>query len=361
MSKFIKTLLAITTGAVLMSASISVASATQATNLTYAQFTQTDGYKQFLAKSELGAEYLANQSGVEMVVDMTMTSDHVTQPLANISVSATKTQSKTDMTVDGKTLTVYYTDGHAYSTMSSYRGLAGPANLSKVLTRLPGNANKTVKMADMPEALAPFDPSEIFSPSSDTYNKLLNSEFKDLLNMFQFSEVTISTNPTNETYTDYEWDMGFSLFGTSSNVHSKYTLDANSSVLVGSVNANVTAGTTSVETATRITMTINNALVIDVPDLSSTIDEAQITRMSHKITAEGKSTSKANAIVKRAKEQAKKTRAKLSGKHLRDAAKALKYTVSNITNGVRLTATVSNVKGSLCVVAGGGLATIKTC
>lgn len=361
MTKFMKTLLAIAAGFALVGTSISAANAVPATNLTYAQFSQTDGYKQFLAKSALGAAYFANQSGVEMVVDMSMTTGEVTQPLANVSVSATKTQSRISMAVEGMPLSIYFTDGHAYSSMSTYKDISRTTNLSKVLERLPGNSTKMVKMTDLPQGFEPFAPSEIFSPTSDTRDKLLNSQYKDLLNMFQFSEVTISTNPTNETFTDYEWDMSFSVLGMTSLVHAKYTMDANSIPLVGSTNSSVTGLGQTVTTATMITTTIKNDLVIEMPDLTSTIDEAQITQMSHKITAEGKSRSKANAIVKRSKELAKKARVALSGKQLREAAKALKYTVSKITNGVRLTATVSKVKGSLCVVAGGGKATISNC
>lgn len=361
MSKHTKTLLAIATGMALLGSSISAATAAPTTNLTYAQFLETAGYKDFVAKSALGAEYLANQSGVVMTVDMTMTADSTTSPLANISVSATKTKSKTDMTVEGKTLTVYFIEGHAYSTMNSYKDLAAPDNISKVLARIPGSSSKMVKMVKMPEGLQTFDPADLFSSSSETYDTLLNSNFKDLLTMFQYSDVTVSANPSNETLTDYAWDMGFSMLGISSSVHSKYTLDANSLVVSGSVNSTMSSASGSMTTATTITMNVNNELVIDIPDLTDIVDEAQINRVSHQITAEGKSTAKANAIVKRAKELAKKARAALSGKHLRDAAKALKYTFTNISNGVRLTATVSKVKGSLCVVVGSGKATIKTC
>ena len=360
MFKFNKSFVVLATSMALLGTTVTVAHADTEATYTYKQFTETDGYKDFAAASAAGAEYLSNQSGMTMTMSMGMTIGEQTTELAKVNIDATKTASKIVVSSSEQNMTSYFVDGAAYMSMSNFKDFYGPTNTAKVITRIPGSASGYVKLANAPGDLASMSPAELFSPSSDTYNSLLNSTYASLLDSFKFSEVKKTQWPNN--LTDYEWDMVFdSPQGMSMTIHSKYTLDEHSMIVWGMTSTNSSTPMGNIGSGTIITMTVKNDLNIELPDFSKAIEDTKIKQVSNQILAEGKSTAKATAIVKKATELAKKAKAQISSKHLSDAAKALKYTVTKITNGVKLTATVSKVPGSLCVTAVKGKTSIKNC
>lgn len=361
MSKFTKSISLLGAALAMMVTSIAPANAESTPTLTATEFLASDGYKEFTATAKAGSAYMSTQSGQELVMTTSMTVDGTETAMGTITIQATKTAAKLTMAMEGQTTTLIFSEDSLYSSMTGYKTTFGPENINKVLPRISGATNKVVKLSSVPSEYQTFKPSELFSPDADTQSALLSESFAQLMSLFTFTEVVKSVNVTDPTMTDYGFQMSFSLFGTSMTIDQLYTFDSNSVMVSGMTTTSSNSASGSGTITMKITSAVKNDLVIELPEIANVIDEAAITKMSRQITAEGKSASKATAIVKKATELAKKSKAQLSSKHLADAAKALKYTVTKITNGVKLTATVSGVKGNLCVTAVKGKTTTKNC
>lgn len=367
MNKLTKSLLALATAFGLLGANAIAVQASEPASLTYEQFLASEGYKEFEALGKASAAYLANQNGVELVTSVSMRQAGTESVLGTSTIQATKTRVQMVNEMLGVSSKVLIIDGAAYTNLSEYKDSYGPDNINKVTKRIPGISAKMVKLTAMPEDLSEYTPENIFDSSDANQTSLLLSQFKDLLALYTFSEIVKTTNAQDETLTDYSWDMSFSLFGMKALIRQTYTFDSNSMLVLGkllvgnSTDANADPFATDGSSTTTITTTVKNDLVIDAPATSLILDESSITRMSNQIIAEEKSTKKAAAIAAKALKLAKATKAKLSSKHLADAAKSLKYSVTKISNGIKISATVSGVKGNLCLTVVKGKTSTKTC
>lgn len=361
MSKITKILSLLGAVLALLAGGIAPANAESSTTLTATQFLASDGYKEFQAATKLGEAYIATQSGQELVMVTTMNVDGTDTVISNMTIQATKTRAKINMTVSGKSMTMYIIDGAFYVPGTEYKTMYGPRNVERAMNSLNGSYSKLVKMSAVPSEYESFNPGDLFDPNSPTSVDMLNESFAQLLSFFTFSDVVKTVNAEDATMTDYTFSMTMSLLGSSSTINQTYTLDSNSVMVEGLLSITSGTGASQMSSSTKLNFSVKNDLVIDAPDPTSVINESVIASKSNLITALDSANSKAKALVKKATELAKKSKAQVSTKHFTDAAKSLKYIVSKITNGVKLTSKVSGVSGNVCVTVVKGKTSTKNC
>ena len=285
--------------------------------------------------------------------------------LLDVKTKATRTSVDLNMTSSGKTLAIMFVNNAYYLNMELYQTGKDPAHFAKVTARLPGSAKKFIKFTKRPkEAQGLYKPEDIFSNTSESLLSLDKYLFPGQEKYLNYSEVTQSPNETDATMTDYTYVTSNFAIASFLKLQITRTTTFDSNGLMRKVKevADVEMSGVSFRAGEMIsTQTVGGNVTITAPPASKVIAESKVTNMSNKILAEEKSRPKANAIVKKAAALAKKAKQKVNSKHLSDAVKALKYSATKITNGVKLTATVSKVKGSLCVTAVKGKTSIKNC
>lgn len=173
-----------------------------------------------------------------------------------------------------------------------------------------------------------------------------------------FSELTKSVSPTNSNLVDYKFKVTVAT-GNNLFTHIDQTTTFNSEgELISQVMKLDILGITSTTTSTFKITTVDK---IEVPDTYDMVSLAAFKKASHQISAEKLLSAKVKALSSKATALAKSAKKTLTSKHLVDGAKALKYTVTSIKNGVRLSAKYLGVEGRMCLVATKGKVVATAC
>ena len=356
MKKITKIFLAITAAIGLLGTNAVVANATPTANLTYDQLIETATYKELQAASAASSAYLATQSGVEVqtTIEMALGANNVS---VESKIEATKTAVRVSVSAAGTNLSYLWVNGKAYLPMNSYLESLDGDYPDDLVSRIPNGENRIIQMAKVPDELADSLPSMIFSPTQDSALSGTIQRYKELLDMFQFSEVTKVVSADDPTFMDYNFDMVMSSLGSTAVIHETATFK--NGFMTG---VRITTGSEQTQVLeTNIIYTINNNLVIDAPVANTLISEASVKKVITQAAIEGKLQSKATAIIKKATALAKKAKAQLAAKHLTSAADSLKTKYTKITNGIKISVTVSKSKGNLCITTVKGKTATKTC
>ena len=177
-----------------------------------------------------------------------------------------------------------------------------------------------------------------------------------------YSEVSSAPDTTDPTSTVYSWEGQYTLtLGTIVGVHLLATETFNADGLITAVHLEQNSPPYySLTIDQTITPVAPQTLVF--PAAKDTIDLGTLVNMGFKIDAEKSLAKKAASIVAKAKTLAKKaSKGKVSATQLASAAKTLKIGYKASKTGIKISAVVKQVTGSLCIVAVGGKTSIAPC
>lgn len=333
--------------------------AEEAPSLTFEQFSSSAAYQDYVTANLANVEYLKGQNGITMDLTLAMQYDQTPAVSTAMKIETNKQNTRVSMATGELSMNVVMIGNTAYTDLATYNTYFGPENRNKVFNRIGTPTGKSIKMKAIPSEVADFTPAKMFENPAAVQSGLLENQYAGFASLLRFTEMVKSTNPTDATKTDYSFSFGFELMGTTIKADQISTFDANSMLVKSVSNISAASQSLTANTSVELITSITPDLVIEAP--VAVFDENTIIRTSNQITAEGKSSAKAAAIAKKAGELAKKAKKPVSASHLADAAKALKYTVTKLSNGVKLTSTVSGVKGSLCVTVTKGKTSTKNC
>lgn len=360
MSKFTKS---ITSALAILSLSftgLSAAKADETPTLTLEEFMAGSAYQDYVAANIANTAFLKAQSGLTMDVSVGIAYSQEAPPVTTtMKIETDMSNARISMSTAGQTMNIVIIGNTAYSTLNTYNSYFGPENRTKVFSRIGNTAGKSIKMKEIPDEVAEFAPSNFISDPSALQNQLVQSQLSSFGVGLKFTEMLKSVNPDDESRTDYSFSIGIDFQGSLVRMDVISTFDSNSMLVKTVTNLSSSSEAFTMLMNTVITTSVTPDLVINAP--IAIIDENTIIRTSNQLIAESKSTAKAAAITKKAAELAKKAKKSVSASYIQAAAKSLKYTVTKLSNGVKLTSTVSGVKGSLCVTAYKGKASTKNC
>jgi hypothetical protein len=338
----------------------SVANASPATTYTYEQFSALASYLDMQAAVDANTAYLQSRNNI--VVSMQTTEVIMGQTVsATVDISGNKTASKASMTMPdpvsgtNQTITYGFANGSYYQDAAGLMGQELP-NFDEALKRLKMTLNSTVNMetAISPDGMTAIDPTSLFSGNSVDPTLAVTASTSGLT----FSEVSKSDDATKAGATDYSYSIA-----TAPNVlvgamtfDVVYKFDANGLLYEMSMNGGL-QNVIQID----VTATITSPETLNITTPPNMFKLSDFTKMTNRIAAEKLVTTKAKAIATKAKALAKASKKTLAAKNITDAAKALKYTVSSVKNGVKLTGKYQGVSGSMCVIANKGVAAVSHC
>ena len=359
MLKIVRALTAALAAITLSFTGLSAAKAETEANLTLEQFMASDAYKDYVDANLANMAYLKAQDGLTLDLNLSIQYDEEPAVVTLIKVESDKQNSRVNMTTGDLSMNVVMIGDTAYTDLSTYNTYFGPENRNKVFGRIGTPTGKSIKMKTVPSEVADFTPAKILENPAGVQTELMQSEYSSYSDLLKFTEMVKTPNPDDATKTDYSFGYELDLLGTKIRADQVSTFDANSMLVKSVGSSSAVSVAISIQSDLVLTTTVTPDLAIVAP--TSVLDEKTIYRTSNQITAEGKSTAKALAITKKATELAKKAKKPVSATYLQAAAKTLKYSVTKLSNGVKLTSSVSGVKGSLCVTAYRGKASTKSC
>lgn len=359
MSKLIKTLTAALAALILSSAGLTVAKADETPSLTFEEFMASEAYQDYVDANLANIAYLKEQSGITMDMSLTMQYGGDSAVATLLKVETNKQNTRVNISTGELSMNVVMIGNTAYTDLDTYNTYFGPENRSKVFNRIGKPTGKSIKMKAIPSEVADFTPAKMLENPAGVQTEMMQSEYAGFAELLKFTEMVKTPNPDDETKTDYSFSFGLELLGTKIRSDQVSTFDSNS-MLVKSVST-VSAVSEALTANTNVVLTTSVTPDLEIVAPTAVFDENTIIKTSNQIIAEGKSTAKAAAITKKAAELAKKAKKPVSAAYLVSAAKALKYTVTKLSNGVKLTSTVSGVKGSLCVTVSKGKTSTKNC
>lgn len=359
MSKIYKSITAFIAILLISSTSFSVARAEATPNLTIDEFMASAAYEDYVDANLGNIEYLKSQNGITM--DLLLELQYGEGPAFEnfMKIETNKQNTRVNMTSGELSMNIVMIGNTAYADLGTYNAYFGPENRSKVFGRIGTPTGKSIKMKEIPSEVADFTPEKMFEDPASVQTGLIQSQYAAYGDLLRFTEMVKTPNPDDETKTNYSFSFGLELQGTTIRADQVSTFDANSLLVKSTSNITVVSTAITANTKVELTTSITPDLVIVAP--TSVIDETLILRASNQIIAEGKSTAKAAAITKKAVELAKKAKKPVSATYLQAAAKTLKYTVTKLSNGVKLTSSESGIKGSLCVTVNKGKTSTKNC
>jgi hypothetical protein len=352
-----------TIAALLLVGSTGLAANASAATLTLAEFQAGAVYQELQTLSTSSDAYLAAQSGVEF--NISVTTSMLGQSMTSSSrFLATKTATSASLTMpdeqtgDPFTINFGFGNGSYFENMDT-APLTGVPNADAALARLGKSAttNLIYDTAVTPDGLSDIKPESLFS--GDTIAPL--SQLGVTQDSMTFSEVSKTSNSIDASSTDYSYSAIVPESGLSPaiNIDANLTFDSNSHLK--QVHTIATIPGLGITIIMHATVAVNNSLVVTLPTEANSVHMNALVNMGKKISAEKLVTTKAKALATKAKALAKAAKKTLVAKHITDAAKALKYSVSSVKNGVKLTTKYQGVSGSMCVVATKGAAVVAPC
>jgi hypothetical protein len=360
MKKITALITAIALGVALSVGGASVANASPATTLTYEQFTASASYADMQAAVDANTTYL--QSRNNMVLTMQTTEVIMGQTVwATVNISANKTAAVASMTmpdpVSGTSATISYgfANGSYFEDTAALMGQQIP-NSDQALARMGKTLNSSVNLQTTtpPEGMTPVDPTSLFSGNSVDPTLAVTASTDGLT----FSEVSKSDDATKDGATDYSYSIATApnILFAAMTFDVVYKFDSS-----GLLYEMAMHGGLQNVLQIDVTATVSSPDTLNIETPRNIFKLSDFTKMTKQISAEKTVTSKANAIAAKAKALAKASKKTLAAKNITDAAKALKYTVSSVKNGVKLTGKYQGVSGSMCVIANKGVATVSHC
>jgi len=359
MSNFKKSLTAALAALLLSVTGLGVAKAEETPSLTLEEFMASAAYEDYVAANEANIDYLKEQNGITMDLAMTLQNGDGEPVPSVVKIETDKQNTRVSISSGELSMNVVMIGDTAYADLDTYKTYFGPENRSKVFSRIGTPTGKSIKMKTIPTEVADFTPAKMFENPAGVQSGLIQSQYAAFGELLKFTEMVKTPNLTDQTQTDYSFSFGFEFLGSVIRADQVSTFDANSMLVKSISNVSAVSQELTVSTNVELITTVTPDLVIAAP--TAIFDENTIIRTSNQITAESKSTAKAAAIAKKAAELAKKAKKPVSATYLVSAAKSLKYSVTKLSNGVKLTSTVSGVKGSLCVTAYKGKTSTKNC
>ena len=362
----IASLLAISLNAVIINPSFA-----DEPSLTYSQFTDTAGYKDLSAAMDgFRNNFLTEKSGL---MHLSVNSDAGVMVIGRFDskVTANSTSRRLQMTNDDQMSGTSYSEDYGlangvyFGSIETYSARASITNSSKILSRL-GKAgaafyktNTASQLGSTGLVMDNFDSSqlELVLKSWDmlSLSRLPNAKF---------SEVVKSANLTNSADTDYGFDFSFTsqLSTKTSTGHTQVTVSGDGKTYKAlTVSKIAYYGGIMVDGVVSSNLSIDTNQVVEIPNLESAVDLQTFKTMKTQIAAEDSAKSKAQYLVTKARALASKAKQSLASSHLTQAAKTLKYTVSPIKNGVKLTTKVGGLVGGACITIINKKVYIKTC
>ena len=179
-----------------------------------------------------------------------------------------------------------------------------------------------------------------------------------LLDKAWFSELIKSVSPTDSSLIEYKFSVtvaaGNNLF---TQIDQTTTFNSEGELISQELKLDILG----ISSTTTSVFKITTRDKIEVPDTYEMVSLAAFKKASHQISAEKSLSSKVKALTSKATALAKSARKTLTSKQLVDGAKALKYTVASIKNGVRLSAKYQGIEGRMCLVATKGKVVATAC
>ena len=328
--------------------------------MTYTEFLNSTGYQLLSAENTATANYLSTVNNVRILNTTVGMIGNTEASRIEIELLSTKTSSKVSLkmvTAGVETAQPGFTFANGYAYVPSDTALVRPElkNGAAALARLAKSQASDVRMtqAEAGADFTQYTPDAILGGGAiDPLGKVTdNAGASDLATLqgLTFSEVTTSPNATEPTWTDYEFtatlDNGGLLPATDMVIVSTY--DQNHVFQKQKLSMNVLGmvleSTTTIEILDQLT-------IAPVP-AANYVDWSSLVAMGKRISAEKSLASKAKALSSKAAALAKSSKKTLSATQLAAAAKALKYSVTTVKNGVKLTAKYQGQAGSVCVTA----------
>jgi hypothetical protein len=325
-------------------------------NLTYAQFIESEGFKDLQDASKASAEFIATQSGLVLETNTQLEFSDLSLSVTSV-IEATKSGLHMTVASDEKSAEYWIIGGKAYVNMSTYLDYLEGEYPNNLLKLIPNGATKIVQMNEIPDELTGSTPDLLFSPDQDTAITQTLAQYETVLDYFRFSEVTKQINQDDANIVDYEFDMSYDIFGQVGTIHEKATFNDDLLTTAVITTDNGAEG----HSVTTATYAIKNDLVLAAPASNKVITQASVTKVIIQEQVKSILQSQGKLIIAKASTLAKKAKAKVAASHLQSAASSLKIKYTKITNGIKISTTIAKIKGNLCITAVKGKTSTKTC
>jgi hypothetical protein len=367
---FTKALLSITSTLALVSSGALSAAATP-TPLTLNEFLSSAGYQVLAAEGAATANFLSDQTGVRITSVAIATSNGT--EVSHIETELLSTKSASNATIKsfeggvqvGSTWGTAQSKGYVYAPLSTALLRPDLKNGSAALARLGKSSAVSVRLtkAVAGAEFVPYSPSEILGGSQIDPLSWLNDNTAgaDLsaVSGLSFSEVSSSQDATNSELTDFTFTATVPATNLLPSTAVDFVIRYNANHIFKDETIAMTVGAVTVASTT--TLEAVPQLVLPTTWQDNSVDWAALLAMGKRISAEKLVDAKASAIASKALSAAKKAKKVLVASYITAAAKALKYSVTPIRNGVKLSATYQGQMGSVCVTAVSGKAVKATC
>jgi hypothetical protein len=353
MFKTIRAFTAILLAAILLAVPTQPASAEVPDNLTFAEFYDSPLGKELAALETANQQRFQSTAALEVVTTtraefMEQFSEERIELLLGVkSASARKFQ----VTLQGETMSeeMGMVNGKYFVALPPASELEALKNYDAALSRLK-KTNKVWMLLDD----ASFEISTPELNKSTIYNAMsgLGQIGADTISL-KFGALAKSKSPDNAELVDYKYSV------TTQGLQLLMTQTFNSAGEI--LSQEMKLALLGISSTTTTTYKITTVDKIRIPKTSDMVSLAALKKASHQISAEKSLSSKVKALTSKATALAKSTRKTLTSKHLVDGAKALKYTVTSIKNGVRLSAKYLGFEGRMCLVATKGKVVATAC
>ncbi|MEY4310164.1 MAG: hypothetical protein RLZ71_90 [Actinomycetota bacterium] len=331
------------------------------TTHTLAEFQALPLYQEILANTATTSAAITSASALKLETRVSMQSMGVEAANANAVVESTPTASHGSISISvfgsaPESVDFGFLNGQYYSPMPEAVDLPEVKNLSASLTRLKKRDAEYLVSVDnfAPSEAGELDPSKLYSsatadPLQGIGEALTGATFGDItklnalegLTSYQFTVTTLAGAGVPAMSFDVQLD-----YVTATGILKNQVVTSNvMGLVVYQTSTLVIGGTVSVPTA--------------LPTYSVKLSD--IVAMDSRIKAEASLATKVKTLSAKAIALAKKAKKAVSGTYISAAAKSLKYVSTAIKNGVKLSAKVSGVTGSVCVAAAGGKVVTSNC
>jgi len=358
MFKTLRSVTAILLSLILLAVPTQPASAEVADSLTYVEFYDSPLGKELAALEAANQQRFQSATAIEVVT--TSRAEFLGQfSEARIEMLLAEKSARLreyEVTLQGENLIeeMGKVNGKYYVALPPASELTALKNFDAAMSRL-----KKSKQAWMVVDDVSFDISTPDLEKSTFFNVISDPTQmgEEMLNQARFGAITKSASPENEELIDYKYSLTIQSPQLPTQVLMTQTFNAAGELISQKMNLELLG----ISSTTTITYKITTVDKIVTPATSSLVSLAALKKASHQISAEKLLSAKVKALSSKATALAKSAKKTLTSKHLVDGAKALKYTVTSIKNGVRLSAKYLGVEGRMCLVATKGKVVATAC
>ncbi len=358
MFKTLRSVTAILLSLILLAIPTQPASAEVADSLTYVEFYDSPLGKELAALEAANQQRFQSATAIEVVT--TSRAEFLGQfSEARIEMLLAEKSARLreyEVTVQGENLIeeMGKVNGKYYVALPPASDLPTLKNFDAAMSRL-----KKSKQAWMVVDDVSFDISTPDLEKSTFFNVISDPTQmgEEMLNQARFGAITKSASPENEELIDYKYSLTIQSPQLPTQVLMTQTFNAAGELISQKMNLDLLG----ISSTTTITYKITTIDKIVTPLSTNLVSLAALKKASHQISAEKLLSAKVKALSSKATALAKSAKKTLTSKHLVDGAKALKYTVTSIKNGVRLSAKYLGVEGRMCLVATKGKVVATAC